>query len=186
MDNWTDEALMRAYQDGDEAAFHLLYDRYHSKIYGYFYKKTARRELADELFQKFFLRLHEHRERYDDRYPLLPWIFTICHNLYVDELRAMASRSSLEQSFAQEGALLTDWASEQDESQQDLELLLSEQIRKLNPRYQQALVMRYSDGKAFEEIADSLATTPSTARKVVSRAVQSLRQIMRSWKDAGK
>lgn len=174
---------MRSYQQGDELAFQCLYNRYHTKIYGYFVKKSGHVEVADELFQKFFLKFHEKRGLYDDRHPLLPWIFTICHHLYVDEMRLRARQLATAERFVQESKTYDHADAMQNESRaSDLSQLIEEQLHHLNPRYQKALVMRYSDGKGFMEIADILATTPSTARKIVNRALHHLQALMRSKK----
>src|SRR5437588_3366884 len=57
----SDEVLFRAYQDGDDAAFLALYERYKANVYAYCAQAILSaglpREVVDDTFQDIFLRL---------------------------------------------------------------------------------------------------------------------------------
>ena len=56
----SDEFLMLKSQEGDDQAFGLLYDRYATKMVGYFYKMLWNdRNRAEDMTQDFFLWLIE-------------------------------------------------------------------------------------------------------------------------------
>src|SRR3989338_5977637 len=57
-----DELLMVQYANGDEIAFQELYRRYRARAYGYLSRRVRNSGVADELFQKVFLKLHRSRE----------------------------------------------------------------------------------------------------------------------------
>jgi len=58
---WSDEVLMTAYQTGDTRAFEILFGRYRNRLYGYFVRRFGDRDLAADLFQRTFLRVHRAR-----------------------------------------------------------------------------------------------------------------------------
>lgn len=46
-----DEELMVAYREGDEQAFALLFERYKTRLFNYFFRHLGIRALADDLLQ---------------------------------------------------------------------------------------------------------------------------------------
>lgn len=83
----TDDELMRAYLDGDAAAFEALYRRYDRRMYGFFLRAFADPALAEDLLQKTFLKFHRARASYRSDAAVGGWIFRIAFNVYRDELR---------------------------------------------------------------------------------------------------
>lgn len=171
---------MQSYQEGNQQAFDELYKRYKTRVFGYFMKKVQQPGEAEELFQRFFLRFHEKREVYDSRYALAPWIFTICQNLYVDWVRQRARYQERLQNYQAEAEHSLDSLPDADKPWDGV---VGDQMAQLNPRYRQAIQLRYQEGYEFEDIARQLATTPSTARKIVSRAVAKLKAMLGEQRD---
>ena len=66
MEALTDEALMRAYGQGDTQAFETLYARHKGATYRYFLRHAGSNvATADELHQDLWLRVIGARERYE-------------------------------------------------------------------------------------------------------------------------
>jgi RNA polymerase sigma-70 factor (ECF subfamily) len=53
---------------------------------------------------------------------------------------------------------------------------LQQALQRLPEDYRQALVMRYLEGRSFEEISQALQRTPAAVRKLWLRALKQLRQ----------
>ena len=58
----------------------------YDKLYRYCYFKVHQRELAEDITQETFLRFFEHRE-YANNGHALRYLYTIAHNLRIDEYR---------------------------------------------------------------------------------------------------
>lgn len=154
---------MLAYQLGDGHAFVELYDRYANKIYGYLRSKLLNDSQVNDVFQSTYLKLHKSKHLYNSSLPFSPWIFTICRNELFDCFR---KQHVLHESFDEEThELKLDLISE------DKEIDLS----KLSEEQQTALKMRYYNDATFEEIANTLNTSPANARQIVSRSIKYLR-----------
>ena len=54
----TDENLMLAYCQGEEAAFEELYRRHRERIYFFIRRFISRTDLVEEIYQEAFARLH--------------------------------------------------------------------------------------------------------------------------------
>ena len=90
----TDEALMEAYASGDFACFDQLYRRHHRSLLTFLLHHTGSRELAADLFQETFLRLIRRRGHYRSHGSFRSWLFTIAHNLTIDDRRRRGLRES--------------------------------------------------------------------------------------------
>lgn len=165
---------MELYLGGGEAgvkAFDTLYRRYAPKVYGFLRKQLRDSALADEVFQQTMLRFHETRERYDVKYPLGPWIFTLCRNTLRDHQRRQLRRR--EQELPDDLVGSTEPA-----ITEAPEVPLST----LNKTQRAAVEMRYLHEKDFNEIAASLQISETNARQLISRAVRRLRGLMEGKK----
>lgn len=174
--NRTDEELMLLYQNGSEASFQILYDRHSSKIFGFILKRIQNKETANEVFQDVFIKIHKSKHLYNKSLPLLPWIFTITRNAVFD----YAKRGNKVE-IATPVEKMDERAAMED--QQELGLDFQPSLLKLPLQQKLAVEMRYYDEKTFEEIAETLNTSPMNIRKLVSRGVKRLKEII---KEGGK
>jgi len=170
--NRTDEELMALYQNGSEAAFQILYDRHSSKILGFILSRIQNKEVSSEIFQDVFIKIHKSKQLYNKSFPLLPWIFTITRNAVFDHSRRgskVESATPIEELDARAAM----------EDQGELGLDLQPSLLKLPAQQKLAVEMRYYDEKTFEEIAQTLNTSPMNIRKIISRGVKRLKEIIK-------
>jgi RNA polymerase sigma-70 factor (ECF subfamily) len=167
LETLSDEALMEAYQQGDDIAFAVLYRRHSPKIYGYLVNSLRDGPFVDDVFQAVFLKLHRTRAHYDPAFPFLPWLFTVCKSVMIDAIRK--KKSILEET--NEDAL--DQAEAQD---QRSEVSLPD-LGRLPGTQRKAVELRYGQDLSFEEISKRLETSPANVRQLISRALKRLRVI---------
>src|SRR3954464_483688 len=79
--------LMQRYCDGDASAFRELYALVAPRLLGYLLKMARSRALADDLLQQTFLKVHRARAAYVRGADPLPWIYSIAHRTFIDEVR---------------------------------------------------------------------------------------------------
>lgn len=83
----SDEDLMRRTQQGDKAAFSILYERYSSSVLSYLYRMLGNLEDVESIGQEVFFRAFRFAPTY--RYPqkFSTWLFTITRNLAINSSR---------------------------------------------------------------------------------------------------
>ncbi|WP_198266257.1 sigma-70 family RNA polymerase sigma factor [sulfur-oxidizing endosymbiont of Gigantopelta aegis] len=86
-DEQTDEQLIHAYQQGNVAAFEILYLRYKNAIYHYLFRQTQSTSSADELHQDVWLNLIKSRSRFKQDASFKTWLYTIARNRLLDHYR---------------------------------------------------------------------------------------------------
>jgi len=81
-------ALAVRMKKGDRKAAAKLYDELFPKAYGFFFTRTSRREIAEDLAQDIFLKLAEKIGSYDEtRGRLVVWFWQMARNMLVDHYR---------------------------------------------------------------------------------------------------
>lgn len=168
----TDEELMILYQNGSEAAFQIIYDRHSPKIFGFILSKVQIKEIANEIFQDVFFKIHRSKHLYNKSLPLLPWVFTITRNTIFDYSKR---GSKIEVPTASE--IFDERAAMEDQNELGLDLQPS--LLKLPKQQKLAVEMRYYDEKTFEEIAQALNTSSMNIRQLVSRGLRRLKEILK-------
>lgn len=172
LNNYTDQDLLKLYQGGNFKAFEVLYNKYSSKIYGYLLSKLKNKSHADDLLQIVFLKFHNSRLNYEPKYSLQSWLFTMSYCALIDNHRK--DKSHLEDSNSETIENLV----HSDDNQPEIEINLD----KLNQKQKTIIELRYLDGYSFDEIATKINSNPSNVRKIISRAISSLRLSLNSTK----
>lgn len=71
---------------GDEQAFDQLYQRYVPRLYDFGVRLLRDPGAAEDLVQSTFIRAYEHRDALRDAAKVKSWLFTIAHNLAMDQV----------------------------------------------------------------------------------------------------
>ncbi len=175
-----DEELMNAYADGGSAAaFSELYQRYESRLYGFFQRRlsSALRSLASDLFQKTWLKVHRARRSFDFSQKFAPWLFSIALNTLRDEWRVPRMVEEFEDSST------LDESASSDDVERDLSLKqdmarLENALAQIPENQREALLLVEWEGFSARELGEVLKISEVAARKMVSRARKKVREIM--------
>jgi RNA polymerase sigma factor (sigma-70 family) len=174
-----DAALCQAAANGNELAFSELYLRHYRALQAFVFHLMGarhRHEDAEDVVQDAFLRaldaIAEHRFSGDFK----RWVFTIARNRSIDLLRGervgMVSLESAGIELKTPLGATTPAAAV--ETREEVNWLVTA-IQQLPERQRSALLLRELAGLSHEAIADELATTPASARQLITRARDGVR-----------
>lgn len=169
----SDEELMRNYQEGDQVAFEILFERYSGRVLGFLSKRLSQPQSAHELTQDVFLKLHRSRGQYRGNLPFAPWLFSITRNVWIDHIKKNRKEDPTDQDFLEKLAPIPEPTVE---SQNEI-------LKQLVPNQKTAVAMKIYDDATFEEIAARLDTTSENARQLFSRGIRRLKELMGLKKD---
>ena len=204
-DDANDDALMRAFAQGDARAFERLYARHHGALYR-FVRRVLGREAGpqgDEVFQDTWLRVVKARERWQPQGATFrTWLFTLAHHRAIDVLRKSGreiSNSSGDDDDGQGEPWQPAPASEAwhgwpapTSSVEDEAFWRSAGKRLLScleslPAAQRSVfLLHHEDGLALEELARSLEVGFETAKSRLRYAMSNLRTCMGAFLPAGQ
>lgn len=184
----TDEALFHRYRSaGDSHAFETLVHRYEHELFGYLRRYLHSAELAEEVFQATFLRVHLSRDGFETGRSFRPWVYSIATNQAIDMLRrerrhqrvvhdeASAARKdhSLLGAVAAHGRSPDEKASVHEEERQ-----VRAAVRELSDAQRRAVELVYGQGLAYREAAVMMGVPVGTVK---SRLHAALLSLGRAW-----
>lgn len=169
----SDATLARQAQQGDQAAFMTLYERYFPKVYNRVRSKVPPHQV-DDVTQEIFIAVLRSLDGFELRARFSTWLYTIVNRQIADFYRTR-SRKAHAQSVSLdklENVLsASTYASEHAE-----ELALTQKaLLDLPEHYQEVILLRFADGLTFAEIAEHQGQSLEAAKSLYRRAVQALR-----------
>jgi RNA polymerase sigma-70 factor (ECF subfamily) len=179
--------LMLRVQDGDDAAFEELVQRYRARVFGSFIKRLGDRQEAEDLTQEVFLRLYRSRHTYEPRARFATWLFHVSQNVARNALRSRRRRPALRletiTSPADPGAaeaLLTDRGDEPSRPMERSELagVVRAAVSSLARRQRAAVELHQFHDRTYAEVAALLDMSPKAAKSLLYRARNELREAL--------
>ncbi|HVR09402.1 MAG TPA: sigma-70 family RNA polymerase sigma factor [Thermoanaerobaculia bacterium] len=184
----TDAELVASALRGSEEAFRELVVRFERPVYALILRMVREPETAEDLAQEVFVKAFRRLSSYDPRRKFASWLFKVAHNATIDHLR----RSELdtvplaaEQEDGEGGllAVLADAAAESPAAaaeRRDMARALERAIAGLRSEYREAVLLRYVEGLAYQEICEVLALPIGTVKTNLHRARKELADAMRA------
>ena len=177
---------MAAALTGDQSAFEQIVRRYQRPIVHLIARMTGDSVHAEDLAQEAFVKAFRSLAAFDTSRRLSSWLFRIAHNTAIDAIRR--PRRPMVSLDAQPGdsrpiAHIPAAPPEPDPVEREaLGEALEAAMNQLRPEFRAAVVLRYDEGLAFDEIGTVLGVPEATARSHVHRA---RKEMMRHLTQAG-
>lgn len=180
----TDGDLIRAYQDGDDAAFESLYRRYRKPLFAYLNRMLpAQQALVDDLYQQTWVKVLANLPRYEDKQHFISWLLRIAHNLAVDHCRRANHAEHVESDDT-----IPDQRSPKPWDgmhREELRAALGQAISQLPIDQREVFLMRQRD-MPFKAIAAIQETSLNTALGRMRYAILGLRKLLADWRPEGE
>ena len=183
-------AIARGLRRRDPDLLDRLIEQYQHRLLRYLVYLSGNRELAEDLFQETWIRVLERGHQYDGKHEFSTWLYAVARNLTIDYLR---KKSPLSLGGINDGLM-------EDEDRAPLEpadtrplawevVQQREQAERINTalvsipaEYREAVVLRFQEGLALDEIA---TVTGARLGTVKSRLYRGLNLLMSRLKGAG-
>jgi len=168
----SDHEAMDATKLGDAAAFEQIVRRHQGSLINYFYKFTGNFEQSRELTQDVFLRVFQSANRYKPVAKFTTYLFTIAHNLAINEVIA---KKRNEEEFIDD-RIPNGYFPFSDKTPEDAILVkeIQTEVRhalfRLTSRERSAIIMKYTEGMTYDEIAGATGSSESAVESLIMRA----------------
>ncbi|MAT39484.1 MAG: RNA polymerase subunit sigma-24 [Ectothiorhodospiraceae bacterium] len=184
----SDEELILLFQEGNEAAFNLLVERFKDPLINFIYRYVGDYDLAADLLQDTFLRVYHKKHLYKTVAKFSTWIYTIAGNLAKSELRS--SRRKYMTSISQQT---------NDDQEFDIPLhdddplpdrrsnstIINEAIQQalleLPEAFREAVVLRDIQELTYEEIAEITDQPIGTVKSRINRGRKQLQELLQDY-----
>jgi RNA polymerase sigma-70 factor (ECF subfamily) len=172
--------------EGREAALNDLMDRHAGGLFHYLIRSLQDQDDAADLAQETFVRVYQHREKFDPSQKFTTWLYTIASNLVRDRYRwrSRHPQVSLDAENDQTETSLKDNLSadeltpDQQMQSQERADTVREAVTDLPQELRQPLMLSVYRGMSQAEIAQILKCSVKAVETRIYRARQDLRTVL--------
>ncbi len=181
---------MRAWQEGDEAAFDALVEAYSPQVYALLTRFLGQRANREDLVQEVFLRVVRARERYAPAARFSTFLFRIAYNIAVNETQRGIAREAGRLELGDEpgaGPALAEFEDPRAEApaaaleRDDVVHAVRAAIARLPENQRMALLLAKYEDLPYGEIAEVLGSSEKAVKSLIHRARESLRESLAAF-----
>lgn len=180
MDETTARGLVREVLAGEDRRYAELVRGFEGPVYNLALRLTGSAADAADLAQETFLRAWLNLDKYDQEHKFFTWLYTLCLNLTRNHLkkagrvagfaRVGPERAPIDETrAANPGPAL---------AAKRAELEIQEVLGVLSVDHREALLLRYFQDVAYEDMAVILGISPSAAKMRVRRGLEAMRRVL--------
>ncbi len=164
-----DERIIEACQQGDRAAFQLLFETYKDKVFSIaVYSSGGDRSIADDVTQQIFLKLFTAIQQFRGDSEFTTWLYRLVVNACMDERRR--HRRLLPWG---DTATMKTPSEKKPQEKQYARLEVSEAVQaaiaELKPKFRLPILLKYIEGLSYEEIASVMGCSKGTVASRLNR-----------------
>ena len=184
-----DSVLITLYRNGNEAAFNLLVDRYHSKVFTTIFLIVKDQDVAEDLLQDVFVKvLHTlNSDKYNEEGKFQPWVMRIAHNLAIDHFRKAKRHPTIlleDGSNVFNSLSFAEDSSEEQRIKEETLAFVRNLIDELPEAQKEVVIMRHYLDMSFQEIAEQTGVSINTALGRMRYALNHIRKKMKQVNSA--
>jgi RNA polymerase sigma factor (sigma-70 family) len=183
MQSLSDQELIKAYLNGNSAAFTTLFNRHQPKVYSSIFLFVRCHDKANDIFQETFIKVVDRLQNkgYNETDKFLPWVMRIARNMCIDDYRSNKRVRILHSTEEKDifRAMPSEINSSEDEMVQSQTCEQVKNLIELLPQEQkEVVIMRHYYGLKFNEIAEETGENLNTVLGRMRYALKNLRKIM--------
>lgn len=164
----SDEALMLEFQQGSREAFEELFARYREPLYGFFRRRLAGKDRAEDLAQETFLAVIRSAMRYEPRALVKTYFYGIAFKLLAAERRKLSGNEPQ----------IDEHDEPAEDGQSEEALWVRQALEKLDAGEREILMLREYEQLSYEEIAELLRLPVNTVRTRLFRSRMALKSFL--------
>jgi len=181
-------SLINQALDGDQKAFSEIVNQYQEKIFNFVYRTVKVRELAEDITQETFIKAYKALASFNSEYAFSTWLYKIAANNCIDHFRKKKLKTySLDTPIsAKDGELKRDYPDTDNHTPEhkliskEKSIQIIDAINSLPKKYKQAILLRHTKDKSYEEIAEELNIPLGTVKVRIFRAREMLKLKLRN------
>ena len=170
----SEEKIIRRLRKGESSAFDEVYHQYSRNVYRFAYSFLKNRQDSEEVMQEVFLKVWRNRNTLNEYYSLKAYLFSISHNVIIDEFRKRLKDGKYKE-FLKNRAELSSMDTENSIEFNELNERYSDAVEHLPEKRKKIFKLSREDGFSYKEIADKLNISPKTVENQMSQALKYLR-----------
>ena len=164
-----DGRVIEACQQGDRAAFQLLFETYKDKVFSIaVYSSGGDRSVADDVTQQIFLKLFTAIRQFRGDSEFTTWLYRLVVNACLDERRRRRRLLPWGETVAMRNPSEKK-PQEKQYARLEIAEAVQEAIGELKPKFRLPILLKYIEGLSYEEIASVMGCSKGTVASRLNR-----------------
>ena len=164
-----DRQVIEACQEGDRAAFQVLFETYKDKVFSIaVYSSGGDRAMADDVTQQIFLKLFTAIRQFRGDSEFTTWLYRLVVNACLDERRRRRRLLPWGETVAMRNP-----GEKKPQEKQYARLEVAEAVQaaigELKPKFRLPILLKYIEGLSYEEIASVMGCSKGTVASRLNR-----------------
>lgn len=173
--DFSDEKLMMALQQGKKGAFDEIYKRYADRLYGYFYKMLWYNEIrAQDLLQDLFTKVITKPQYFDPTRSFKTWIFSVAANMCKNEFKRNEVRKNTKTGLDHLHTVSSDSNIEKSLHEKQFKDALFEALDLMDENHREVFILKHIDGLSIKEISEIMGIQEGTVKSRLFYAIKRL------------
>ena len=161
--------VIEACQQGDRAAFQLLFETYKDKVFSIaVYSSGGDRAVADDVTQQIFLKLFTAIRQFRGNSEFTTWLYRLVVNACLDERRRRRRLLPLGETVAMSNPSEKK-PQEKQYARREVSEAVQAAIGELKPKFRLPILLKYIEGLSYEEIASVMGCSKGTVASRLNR-----------------
>lgn len=181
-----DSDLISRAKSGDSKSYDKLLKKYKNSVYSLVLRMVRNSQEAEDLTQEAFIKAFNSLASFNEEYAFSTWLYKIATNNCIDFFRKRKLQTySLDKPIQYKDSEIQheipdpDLNPEKSIMATERNKLIKEAINKLPEKYHRAIVLRHSEEKSYEEIAEILGLPLGTVKARIFRAREMLNKTLK-------
>ena len=162
---------------GDQAAYRAILKKYHDQVYNLLYRMVHDKDEVEDLTQEAFIKAFNSLHNFNEEFAFSTWLYKIATNNCIDYIRkkklaTFSIDKPLESKDGEYSFEIPDSSYEPDKTliAGQRSKILEDAVNALPEKYRQVILMRHTEDKDYQEIADELKLPLGTVKAHIFRA----------------
>ena len=161
--------VIEACQQGDRAAFQLLFETYKDKVFSIaVYSSGGDRAVADDVTQQIFLKLFTAIRQFRGDSEFTTWLYRLVVNACLDERRRRRRLLPFGETVAMSNPS-DKKPQEKQYARREVSEAVQAAIGELKPKFRLPILLKYIEGLSYEEIATVMGCSKGTVASRLNR-----------------
>ncbi|MDR2282614.1 MAG: sigma-70 family RNA polymerase sigma factor [Sphingobacterium sp.] len=179
----TESILIENLRSDSQEGFVAIYNRFYTPLLYFITKYVKKPEVAEEILADVFVTVWNRRMDFQSMENLRAFLYISAKNASLNTLRSPNKVTYLESITAFEHLLIEDKDTFTQMTYVELLQSIFEEVERLPNRQKEVFKLTYLEDRTVEEIAQQLEMSPTAVYANRSRAISSLRLVLKSKND---
>ncbi len=172
-----DSRNIKAALKGDQVSYRAIMKKYHDQVYNLLYRMVHDKDEVEDLTQEAFIKAFNSLKNFNEEFAFSTWLHKIATNNCIDyirkrKLQTFSIDKPLESKDGEYSFEIPDSTYIPDKTliAGQRSKILEDAVNSLPEKYRQVILMRHTEDKDYQEIADELKLPLGTVKAHIFRA----------------